>query len=215
MARFLLLVGLAAGLFLLFRWLSRQPPRVYAQLSWILLSLGLLVLVPVILGISGMKQVASIVTSSGPRLEALHWPSSPAAVIDEGDFMMLGVSGWAGGYAFDLSRVGVPLGPTAEQLDYLQHLAEATAWMLGRMQPGERLTYYPAESRGRMIDPLAHGIGLECAEKPWVRVRKPFVPQAGMVLCVVPVVASEDFGQMAIKEMVAIRDSGPQVLGQV
>ena len=45
MARFLLLVGLAAGLFLLFRWLSRQPPRVYAQLSWILLSLGLLVLV--------------------------------------------------------------------------------------------------------------------------------------------------------------------------
>ena len=45
MARFLLLMGLAAGLFLLFRWLSRQPPRVYAQLSWILLSLGLLVLV--------------------------------------------------------------------------------------------------------------------------------------------------------------------------
>lgn len=45
MARILLLLGLAAGLFFLFRWLSRQPPRVHAQLSMILLSLGLLVLV--------------------------------------------------------------------------------------------------------------------------------------------------------------------------
>lgn len=45
MARILLLLGLAAGLFFLFRWLSHQPPRVHAQLSMVLLSLGLLVLV--------------------------------------------------------------------------------------------------------------------------------------------------------------------------
>jgi len=45
MARVLLLLGLAVGLFFLFRWLSRQPPRVHAQLSMVLLSLGLLVLV--------------------------------------------------------------------------------------------------------------------------------------------------------------------------
>ena len=45
MARFLLLLGLAAGLFFLLRWLSRQPPRVYTQLFMVLLSLGLLVLV--------------------------------------------------------------------------------------------------------------------------------------------------------------------------
>lgn len=162
---------------------------------------------------AGADMVAAVDVSSGPRLEALRRPPSPA-IIKEGDFVSLGVRGWAGGYAFDLAQVGVPQGPSAEQLDYLQHLVEATAWMRGRMLPGERLVYYPAESRGRMIDSLAHGIGLERAEKPWVRVRKPFVPQVGMVLCVAPVVDSEAFGQMTIKAMVAIRESGPQVLGQ-
>jgi hypothetical protein len=45
MARFLLFVGLAAGLYILFRWLSRQPPRVYWQLSAVILAVGLVALV--------------------------------------------------------------------------------------------------------------------------------------------------------------------------
>jgi len=45
MARFLLFVGLAAGLFILFRWLSRQPSRVYWQLIAVILAVGLLILV--------------------------------------------------------------------------------------------------------------------------------------------------------------------------
>jgi hypothetical protein len=45
MARLLLLLGLAAGLFLFFQWLFRQPPRVRWQWLAVLLALGLLVLV--------------------------------------------------------------------------------------------------------------------------------------------------------------------------
>ena len=45
MARLLLLLGLAAGLFLFFQWLFRQPPRVRWQWIAVLLALGLLVLV--------------------------------------------------------------------------------------------------------------------------------------------------------------------------
>jgi len=45
MARLLLLLGLAAGLFFFFHWLFRQPPRVRWQLIAVLLALGLLVLV--------------------------------------------------------------------------------------------------------------------------------------------------------------------------
>jgi hypothetical protein len=45
MARFLLFVGLAAGLFILFRWLSRQPARAYWQLIIVMLAVGLLGLV--------------------------------------------------------------------------------------------------------------------------------------------------------------------------
>jgi len=45
MARFLLFVGLAAGLFILFRWLSRQPTRVYWQLITAVIAVGLLALV--------------------------------------------------------------------------------------------------------------------------------------------------------------------------
>ena len=45
MARLLLLLGLAAGLFLFFQWLFRQPPRVRWQWIAVLLAVGLLVLV--------------------------------------------------------------------------------------------------------------------------------------------------------------------------
>ena len=45
MARLLLLLGLAAGLFFFFHWLFRQPPRVRWQLIAVLLAVGLLVLV--------------------------------------------------------------------------------------------------------------------------------------------------------------------------
>ena len=45
MARLLLLLGLAAGLFFFLRWLFSQPPRVYWQWIAILLAAGLLVLV--------------------------------------------------------------------------------------------------------------------------------------------------------------------------
>ena len=45
MARILLLLGLAVGLFIIFRWLSRQPPRVYWQWIAVLLAAGLLTLV--------------------------------------------------------------------------------------------------------------------------------------------------------------------------
>lgn len=45
MARLLLLLGAAAGLFILFRWLSRQPSRVQWQLAAVLVALVLLVLV--------------------------------------------------------------------------------------------------------------------------------------------------------------------------
>lgn len=45
MARLLLLLGLAVGLFLFFQWLFRQPPRVYWQWLAVLLAAVLLVLV--------------------------------------------------------------------------------------------------------------------------------------------------------------------------
>ena len=45
MARFLLLLGVGAGLFIIFHWLSRQPPRVRWQFVAVLFAVGLLVLV--------------------------------------------------------------------------------------------------------------------------------------------------------------------------
>lgn len=45
MPRILLLLGLAVALFLLFRWMMRQPPRVFWQSFAILVALGLLALV--------------------------------------------------------------------------------------------------------------------------------------------------------------------------
>ena len=45
MARLLLLLGLTVGLFIILRWLFRQPPRVYWQVIAVLLAAGLVTLV--------------------------------------------------------------------------------------------------------------------------------------------------------------------------
>jgi Xaa-Pro aminopeptidase len=164
--------------------------------------------------LAGVHRVGSITVASGSGLAADAPQPDPQARLDEGDLVSLSARGWVEGYAFDLSRATVAGRASAEQVDYMAHLVEATTWMLGRMLPGEELVYYPVESRGRMIEARAQGTGLEYGEKPRVVERKPFMPQVGMVLCVAPVVDSDEHGRLAHGELVAIGADGPQVLGR-
>ncbi|MBN1314001.1 MAG: aminopeptidase P family protein [Anaerolineales bacterium] len=161
--------------------------------------------------LAGADVVLRIRVSSGGK----NLSSNPRLVLDKGDFVHLEVAGRAAGYAFDLSRVKVVGQPTAEQIDYMDHLAEAVEWMTETMQPQKRITYYYTESRGRSILAQAHGIGLEIAENPRVGIHQPLAVQPDMVLCVAPAINCQVFGSMAIKEMIEIRETGAQTVGNI
>jgi Xaa-Pro aminopeptidase len=122
------------------------------------------------------------------------------------------MSGWRNNYAFDASRVTVVGKPTRAQVDYLNHLAEATEWMIEEMLPDRSFRFNLTESRGRLIHPSAHGIGLEICENPRIDINKDFVLKPGMVVCVEPSVLSKTEGEMAIKEMVLISEKGTEIL---
>jgi Xaa-Pro dipeptidase len=161
---------------------------------------------------SGADLVAHVRVSTGESVSAYRWPMVARQPLERGDWIFLEVTGWRDYYGFDASRVALVGKPSEEQKEYLTHLVEATQWMIDELKPGREFRFTSTESRGRMIRPMAHGIGLEIFENPWLVVDREFVLSPGMVLCVEPVVASKQFGEMAIKEMILITDTGTEIL---
>ena len=103
---------------------------------------------------------------------------------------------------------------TDEQTDYLEHMIEATEWMVGTLKPGSPLEFVYTESRGRSITPFGHGIGLEICENPWITMGREFVPHTNMVICIEPFLEVAEFGGMAIEDTVVITESGVEVLNR-
>jgi Xaa-Pro aminopeptidase len=161
---------------------------------------------------AGADFVARVRVSSGSHISALKWPMAGAQTLENGDFVFMDVIGWRKNYGFDASRVTVVGKPTAEQVDYLEHMIEATQWMIDEMKPDRGFRFSLTESRGRTIQVAAHGIGLEICENPWITAGKDFVLTPGMVLCVEPQVISKQFGGMAVEEIVLVTDNGAELL---
>lgn len=161
--------------------------------------------------LSGADDILALCLSggSGPL------SSDPTIILCEDNIVHLEISGRAAGYGFNMSRLKVLGRPTGEQIDLMEHLAEAAEWMIETLQPNKRTTFYFTESRGRTILAQAYGIGLEIEEKPQISIQRSMTPLPGMALCVAPAVTSKEFGSVTIKEMVAIGESGPQILGDL
>ena len=132
--------------------------------------------------------------------------------IQDGDFLSIHLAGWVNNVAFDLKRVTVVGQPTAHQRDYLDHLIEATNWMIETIVPGRNMTFYPAESRGRLITPLAYEIDAEIRPVPRINPREDFNLPAGMVLCIAPTIKSPEFGTMTHSEMLVLMEKGVEIL---
>jgi Xaa-Pro aminopeptidase len=164
---------------------------------------------------AGADFIPRVRVSTGPKLQALNWPMSTGKKIAKGDFVYLDVIGWANGYGFDNSRIKVVGKPTDEQKDYLDHVVEATEWMIGILKPGARLGLVMTMSRERQIVAFGHGIGLEICENPWLTLgpSKALI-EPNMVLCIEPNVIDRQFGGMCIEDMVVITDTGVEVLNQ-
>lgn len=161
---------------------------------------------------SGADFVARIRVSSGESISTLRWPMVTGQSLERGDWVFLDVIGWREHYGFDASRVAVVGKPTEEQKEYLNHMVEATQWMIDELKPGREFRFTLTESRGRTIRPLAHGIGLEICENPWIVTDREFVLAPGMVICVEPVVVSKKYGEMTIEEMVLVTDTVTEIL---
>jgi Xaa-Pro aminopeptidase len=163
---------------------------------------------------AGADYIPRIRIASGTKVDTLCWPMSDATLLVEGDFFFVDVIGFASNYGFDNSRAKTVGKPTPMQKDYLEHIAEATEWMIGELKPGRELTFVTTYSRERSIQVLAHGIGLEIGENPWITPHHPVTLSPGMVLCVEPMVASPEFGSMVIEETVVVTETGAEVLNR-
>lgn len=130
----------------------------------------------------------------------------------DGDFLLIKLSGWLKSYPIELERVTVLGRPTAQQKDYLGHLVEAIDWMMHAVVPGRKMAFYPAESRGRLITPLFYILDLENKQVTTVNAGEPFTLLAGMVLFIAPSIKSPQFGTLSHSEMVVLTENGVEIL---
>lgn len=163
---------------------------------------------------AGVGFVPRVRVSSGKKITTLGWPMVTDKKLEKGDLVYLDFIGWFGNYGFDNSRATVVGEPTDEQRDYLDHLVEATEWMVGALKPGIEIGFVYTESRGRSIIAFGHGIGLEICENPWITLGRKFTLQPNMVLCIEPIVISSQFGSMTIEDTVVVTETGVEVLNQ-
>ncbi len=132
--------------------------------------------------------------------------------IQDGDFLSIDLTGRVNNLAFDLKRVAVVGQPTSQQKDYLDHLVEATNWMIEAIVPGKKMTFYPAESRGRLIIPIGYEIDVEIRRIQRIVAREEFNLPVGIMLCIAPTVKSPEFGTMAHSEMIVLAGKGAEIL---
>ena len=140
-----------------------------------------------------------------PELELLN-------DIQYGDFLSINLTGWFNSVVFDLKRVTVVGQPTSPQKDYLDHLIEATNWMIEAIVADRKMTFYPAESRGRFITPIAYEIDADIRRVPRITAREQFNLPVGMVICIAPTIKSAEFGTMSHSEMIVLAEQGVEIL---
>ncbi len=167
---------------------------------------------------AGAELVSRIGVISGPSLTPGGWPPVSDRILESGDFVMLKIAGWTGGYAFSTAKTMVAGQASAQQRDHLAHLDEALDWMVGTLQPNADVGYVLTMHREQRIMPSAHGVGLDVFEHPWVSMgpmpQKPIM-RPGTVMCVDPLIMDANFGLMANQATVLVTDSGPRVLKEV
>ena len=161
---------------------------------------------------AGADFIPRVRVASGNMINTLTWPMTSNQVLQAGNFVFIDLIGWANGYGFDNSRVIVTSKATSEQKAFLDHMASATQWMIEVMRANKEMEFVATESRTRMITPMAHGIGLEICENPWINRSQRFTLKPGMVLCVEPILSAPEFGGMCIEDTVALTESGVELL---
>jgi len=163
---------------------------------------------------AGADFIPRVRIANGKTITTLGWPMVKDKKLKKGDLVYLDFIGWYGGYGFDNSRVTVVGKPTDAQKDYLEHLLEATEWMIEVLTPGKEIEFSYTESRARTIMPFGHGIGLEICENPWITLGRGVMLKPNMMVSIEPIVISREMGGMNIEDTVLVTETGIEVLNQ-
>jgi len=163
---------------------------------------------------AGADFIPRVRVANGKTVSTLGWPMVRDHSLEKGDLVYLDFIGWYGGYGFDNSRVAVVGKPSDQQRDYLEHLVEATEWMIEVLKPGKEIEFVYTESRARTILPFGHGIGLEICENPWITLGRSVTLEPNMVVSIEPIVTSREIGGMSIEDTVLVTEDNIRVLNQ-
>jgi len=140
--------------------------------------------------------------------------------LQAGDVLWIDAGAVYMGYRSDFSRMGVVGKPAAEVQETYTAVREITAATISGIRPGMTATEVTQlcnkESEKRGMPPKAagrigHGIGLTSGEPPSIMVGDDTVLEPGMVFTVEPGVL-RDYGYFVLEEIVAVTESGVDVL---
>ncbi len=162
---------------------------------------------------AGADIIARVRISSGKHLTTLRWPMATDREIKNGDFVYIDFIGFYKNYGFDVQRIRVAGDATSEQKVALNLAKEAEDWIIELMKPGKEVKLIKASSRGYIIDPFMHGIGLEICETPSCMLAgSRFKVQEHMVFCVEPSASNKEFGDLALEDMIEVSNNGTKIL---
>lgn len=160
------------------------------------------------------------IMASGPSAASPHAVPGPR-LLREGDMLKIDLGGKVDGYCSDITRTYFVGEPDDKFREIYNLVKEAQAAAVAAVRPGATGKELDAIARQIIADGgyaeafshgLGHGVGLEIHEGPRVSSRSDDILVPGMVVTVEPGIYLEGWGGVRIEDMVAVTESGHEVL---
>jgi Xaa-Pro aminopeptidase/Xaa-Pro dipeptidase len=149
---------------------------------------------------------------------------SRVRLIEKGDLAMVHVNSYVDGYWTDVTRTYSIGAPDATQIKMYKAVFAAREAALAAVKPGVRAAHVDAAARDVLDEhgfgsafkhPTGHGTGFVAIDhnaRPRLHPKSEDVIQAGMVFSIEPGVYIEGYGGLRHCDMVAVTDTGAEVL---
>ena len=165
----------------------------------------------------------STIVAAGKRSALPHGRASEAAIPDRG-FVVLDFGVILAGYCSDMTRT-VHVGSVSRKASgWYEAVLEAQLAAIAAVAPGKAVADVDVAARKLLVrnglgnyftHSTGHGVGLEIHEGPRIASRETEVLLPGMVITIEPGIYVQGQGGVRIEDMVAVTDTGCEVLTSV
>ncbi len=178
-------------------------------------------------GLSPMKRSGghvSCMSGSNAMRASGAFAMSGTRSLESGDFVLVHCNSWLNGFWTDITRTWVLGEPDAEKKRVQTAIAEARLAALDRIRPGAQARDVDLAARNVMKQhgferefkhATGHGVGFAAIDhnaRPRIHPASPDVFESGMVFNVEPAAYSEDFGGSRHCDVVAVTQTGYELL---